>query len=190
MKSFAVCCVICTLLLVVSAETEVDEIISADPKPGDLVDGDPDGDKLSNTLKDLGDWTNEDLTDQVEADSEKLAASELIAKRVKRQIGPVIRAAKKLLGKQLSKAQKSPVTVPKRVLPPGARGWDSNDNPIYPTHDKLLPNRKTAEDAARKAGYGNPPIHHPSPSKGNPHWHASKAGEKVPGSHYSYRRKG
>jgi len=222
MKSFAAFYVICTLALVVRAETEVDESISADPKPGDLVDGDLNGDK------DLWDWKNEDLTNQIEADSENSAASQLNATRVKRNLGKVLMGSNFIRQLQKVPAPKVPapkvpapapkvpapapkvpapkvpapapkVPAPKVLAPapkapgnrlPPSRGTGPSGKPTI--HNKQLPNRKTAQEAAREAGKGNPPIHH-GPSNGkNSHFHpADKTGRKLPdGSHYSYPKKG
>jgi len=155
MKSFAAFYVICTLALVVRAETEVDESLSADPKPGDLVDGDLDGDK------DLWDWKNEDLTNQIDADSENSVASQMDATRVKRNVGKLVVEGAKFIGRR------------------------------FRIHNVLLKNRKTAQEAAREAGKGNTPIHHRASNGKNPHFHpVGKNGKKIPGAHYSYRNKG
>lgn len=50
--------------------------------------------------------------------------------------------------------------------------------------------RKAAKDAARNAGKGKP-MHHPTPKKGDPHFHpVDKNGNKIPGPHYTYPRRG
>lgn len=46
--------------------------------------------------------------------------------------------------------------------------------------------QKAAKDAARNEGNG-PPVKHPSPTKGGPHYHPTKDGEKMPnGTHHEY----
>jgi hypothetical protein len=45
---------------------------------------------------------------------------------------------------------------------------------------------KRAKDAARLQGDAAP-VKHPSPARGEPHYHATKKGEKIPGStHHEY----
>jgi len=54
-------------------------------------------------------------------------------------------------------------------------------------------NRKTAEDKARNAGKGNPPVEHPAHKPGqNPHFHPTdkKGNIRKDGSHYEYPKKG
>ena len=56
-------------------------------------------------------------------------------------------------------------------------------------HCKLCPNRKRAEDAAREAGKGNPPIHHTAHEPGQRlHFHpADRYGNIIKdGAHYEY----
>lgn len=56
-------------------------------------------------------------------------------------------------------------------------------------HFHLHPSRKLAEDAARTAGKGNPPVHHPAHGPGQrPHFHPTdKFGDIFKdGSHYEY----
>jgi hypothetical protein len=53
-------------------------------------------------------------------------------------------------------------------------------------HNVDHPNRKSAKDAARNDGQG-PPMHHPSPEIGKPHYHPTDAdGNKIPGVHHNY----
>jgi len=53
-------------------------------------------------------------------------------------------------------------------------------------HNVDHPNRKSAKDAARNDGQG-PPMHHPSPKVGEPHYHPTDAnGNKIPGVHHNY----
>lgn len=53
-------------------------------------------------------------------------------------------------------------------------------------HAIKLSTLKRAKDAARNAGKGAP-MHHPSPTRGNPHFHPVDArGRKIPGTHYEY----
>jgi len=48
------------------------------------------------------------------------------------------------------------------------------------------PSQKAAKDAARNEGNGAP-VKHPSPTKGGPHYHPTKDGEKIPNStHHEY----
>jgi RHS repeat-associated protein len=48
------------------------------------------------------------------------------------------------------------------------------------------PSRKKAKDAAQNEGQG-PPMHHPSPARGEPHYHPTDGGgEKIPGVHHEY----
>lgn len=70
---------------------------------------------------------------------------------------------------------------------PSGRGIGGSGKPR--DHFKQLNSRKAAEDAARNAGKGNPPIHHQPHKPGqSPHFHpADKKGEKLnQGQHYSY----
>ncbi|MCC7292499.1 MAG: hypothetical protein IT449_10615 [Phycisphaerales bacterium] len=54
-------------------------------------------------------------------------------------------------------------------------------------HWPRFPSRSRAEDAAREVGKGNPPIEHPNPTKGPPHFHPARPdGTKVPGPHFEY----
>ena len=53
-------------------------------------------------------------------------------------------------------------------------------------HTPFFPSLKRAKDAARAAGQG-PPMKHPSPRRGNPHFHATDIdGNKIPGTHFEY----
>lgn len=53
-------------------------------------------------------------------------------------------------------------------------------------HDTLHGGKKGAREAATRAG-ANKPIHHPNPTRGNPHYHPTdKTGKKIPGKHFSY----
>jgi RHS repeat-associated protein len=56
---------------------------------------------------------------------------------------------------------------------------------------KEHPTKKRAKDAARAEGKG-PPVQHPSPKRGGPHFHpADEQGRKIPGStHHEYPRRG
>jgi RHS repeat-associated protein len=48
------------------------------------------------------------------------------------------------------------------------------------------PSQKAAKDAARQEGDGAP-VKHPSPTKGGPHYHPTRGGEKIPNSsHHNY----
>ncbi|CAF1396493.1 unnamed protein product [Rotaria sordida] len=56
-------------------------------------------------------------------------------------------------------------------------------------HFRLLPNRKSAQEAAREAGRGNPPVHHTAHGPGQrPHFHpADRYGNIIKdGAHYEY----
>jgi RHS repeat-associated protein len=56
-------------------------------------------------------------------------------------------------------------------------------------HNIDLPSKKAAKEAAQQAGSG-PPMHHPSPAKGKPHFHPTdRAGNKIPGPHFNYPKK-
>ncbi|MFL5493647.1 MAG: RHS repeat-associated core domain-containing protein [Gemmatimonadales bacterium] len=72
------------------------------------------------------------------------------------------------------------------------KATDEYGNPLGPSGKPQVDNvdkstRKQAKDAARDAGKG-PPINHPSPARGKPHYHPTDAdGNKLPGSpHYTY----
>jgi len=53
-------------------------------------------------------------------------------------------------------------------------------------HNVDHPTRKRAKDAARNDGQG-PPMHHPKPRVGDPHFHPTDAkGNKIPGVHHNY----
>ena len=74
----------------------------------------------------------------------------------------------------------------------GGRATDQYGNVLGPSgrpavHDVDFSTKKGAKDAARNAGKGAP-VQHPSPTRGDPHFHPTGAdGEKVPGSpHYNY----
>jgi hypothetical protein len=69
----------------------------------------------------------------------------------------------------------------------GTRCTGPSGKPIL--HFKRLPNRKSAEDAARSAGKGNTPVHHTAHEPGQrPHFHpADRYGNIIKdGSHYEY----
>ena len=53
-------------------------------------------------------------------------------------------------------------------------------------HKPRFPTKKAAKEAAAQAGAGEP-VHHPTPSNGRPHYHATDSkGRKIPGTHYEY----
>ena len=55
-------------------------------------------------------------------------------------------------------------------------------------HVKKHSSRKKAKDSASQEGSG-PPMHHPSPTRGGPHYHPTDAnGNKIPGPHHEYPR--
>jgi hypothetical protein len=68
---------------------------------------------------------------------------------------------------------------------------DEHGNKLGPSGKPMRHNvdhssKKAAKDAARDAGDG-PPIHHPSPKVGKPHYHSTdRAGDKKPGVHHNY----
>jgi hypothetical protein len=71
----------------------------------------------------------------------------------------------------------------------GTRCTGPSGKPVL--HFKLLPNRKSAEDAARSAGKGNTPVHHAAHGPGErSHFHpADRHGNIIKdGSHYEYPR--
>ena len=90
-------------------------------------------------------------------------------------------------------------------LPPGDRGPTKSLGPLQGMgqpgiskaetggsgkpriHKKPHPSRKRAEEAAAEEGPG-PPINHPHPKRGRPHFHpADEEGEKIPGgTHHEY----
>ena len=53
-------------------------------------------------------------------------------------------------------------------------------------HRPFYSTMKAAKDAARAEGKG-PPMKHPTPTEGGPHFHpVDEAGNKIPGVHYEY----
>ena len=53
-------------------------------------------------------------------------------------------------------------------------------------HKTRFPTRKSAKEAAKGAGRGEP-LHHQSPTTGRPHYHPTDAaGRKIPGQHFEY----
>lgn len=73
------------------------------------------------------------------------------------------------------------------------RPTDQHGRPLGPSgkpmiHQKNFPTMKAARDAARNAGNGAP-MKHPSPRRGEPHFHPTSNGKKIPdGTHYNYPR--
>jgi len=80
--------------------------------------------------------------------------------------------------------------------PPGrtsaGRPTDKNGRPLGPSGKPMIHQvnpggKKAAKDAARNAGEGAP-IRHPSPRRGQPHYHpTNRSGKKIPnGTHFNY----
>ena len=74
----------------------------------------------------------------------------------------------------------------------GGRATDEHGNPIGPSGKPQVDRvehstRKAAKDAARQEGKGAP-VNHPSPTRGNKHFHPTDSeGKKLPGStHHEY----
>lgn len=74
----------------------------------------------------------------------------------------------------------------------GGKATDKFGNPLGPSGKPQInkikkSSRKGAKDTARELGDGEP-VNHPSPERGNPHYHPTGPdGEKVPGSpHVEY----
>ncbi|HEY0024965.1 MAG TPA: RHS repeat-associated core domain-containing protein [Longimicrobium sp.] len=89
-------------------------------------------------------------------------------------------------------AGNSPENAPGQTA--GGRATDEHGNVLGPSgrpavHQRNHPTRKRAQDAARNEGQG-PPVHHPNPTRGDPHFHpADRNGNKLPTStHHNYPR--
>ena len=73
------------------------------------------------------------------------------------------------------------------------RPTDQGGRPLGPSgkpmiHQKNFPTKKAAKDAARNAGNGAP-MKHPSPRRGDQHFHPTRNGKKIAdGTHYNYPR--
>lgn len=73
-------------------------------------------------------------------------------------------------------------------LAKGIREKDLGPSGKPKIHNKYLSSKKEAKEAAQHEGKGNP-MHHPNPTVGSPHYHATdKDGKKIPGTHYNYPR--
>lgn len=71
-------------------------------------------------------------------------------------------------------------------LAKGIREKDLGPSGKPKIHNKDLSSKKEAKEAAQHEGKGNP-MHHPNPTVGSPHYHATdKDGKKIPGTHYNY----
>lgn len=107
-----------------------------------------------------------------------------IEKTIDQRTGAVIRQVEK----RGTPYEKSRTTVTKGSRPSiGTRCIGPSGKPML--HFKLLPNRKVAEEAAREAGRGNPPVHHAAHGAGErPHFHpADRYGNIIKdGAHYEY----
>ena len=119
--------------------------------------------------------TGEKLSPAARVGTVVAAVVPLVPAKVVRGILDAIKGIGKGGKKAVKGVRGSPAVAPGRSTGKGPSG-----KPVV--HTKRHPTRKKAKDAARNKGKG-PPICHPTPSKGDKHFHPTdREGKKIPGS--------